>query len=107
MKPRTGPWLPWHVDATRPRARSLVGAARGIRSGRGADGDEHRHHAHTPCHDRDSYDDRRAVRPTTTALPGLAPGTRLAVKIDNTVASRPRVGLDHAAVVYVEPVTVG
>jgi hypothetical protein len=45
--------------------------------------------------------------PTTPALPGLAQGTVLAVKIDNTAGARPRVGVDKAAVVYVEPVEGG
>ena len=43
----------------------------------------------------------------TTALPGLPGGTVLAVKIDNTAGSRPRIGIDKAAVVYVEPVEGG
>lgn len=43
----------------------------------------------------------------TAALPGLPSGTVLAVKIDNTAASRPRIGIDKAAVVYVEPVEGG
>ena len=45
--------------------------------------------------------------PTTPALPGLPGGTVLAVKIDNTAGSRPRLGVDKAAVVYVEPVEGG
>jgi Protein of unknown function (DUF3048) N-terminal domain/Protein of unknown function (DUF3048) C-terminal domain len=45
--------------------------------------------------------------PATAALPGLPSGTVLAVKIDNTAASRPRIGIDKAAVVYVEPVEGG
>lgn len=45
--------------------------------------------------------------PATGALPGLPSGTVLAVKIDNTAASRPRIGIDRAAAVYVEPVEGG
>ncbi|MEP6651645.1 MAG: DUF3048 domain-containing protein [Lapillicoccus sp.] len=44
---------------------------------------------------------------TAAALPGLPAGTVLAVKIDNTAGSRPRLGVDRAAVVYVEPVEGG
>jgi Protein of unknown function (DUF3048) N-terminal domain/Protein of unknown function (DUF3048) C-terminal domain len=47
---------------------------------------------------------------TTTAPPGLAPltgGPVLAVKIDNTSRARPRIGLNSADVVYVEPVEGG
>jgi Protein of unknown function (DUF3048) N-terminal domain/Protein of unknown function (DUF3048) C-terminal domain len=44
---------------------------------------------------------------TTPVLPGLPSGTVLAVKIDNTAGARPRVGVDKAAVVYVEPVEGG
>jgi len=40
-------------------------------------------------------------------LPGLQGGPVLAVKIDNTVSSRPRLGLNQADVVYVEPVEAG
>jgi len=43
----------------------------------------------------------------TAALSGLPGGTVLAVKIDNTAGSRPRIGIDKAAVVYVEPVEGG
>ena len=45
--------------------------------------------------------------PTTPALPGLPGGTVLAVKIDNTAGARPRLGVERAAVVYVEPVEGG
>ena len=45
--------------------------------------------------------------PATPSLPGLPGGTVLAVKIDNTAGSRPRLGVDQAAVVYVEPVEGG
>lgn len=47
---------------------------------------------------------------TTTAPAGPVPltgGPVLAVKIDNTSAARPRIGLDKADVVYVEPVEGG
>ncbi len=47
---------------------------------------------------------------TTPAAPALAPlsgGPVLAVKVDNTASSRPRVGLNQADVVYVEPVESG
>jgi hypothetical protein len=52
---------------------------------------------------------------TTTAIPTPTPtgptplvgGPVLAVKIDNTSAARPRIGLDKADVVYVEPVEGG
>jgi len=44
---------------------------------------------------------------TTAPLSGLPGGTVLAVKIDNTAGSRPRIGIDKAAVVYVEPVEGG
>jgi hypothetical protein len=50
-----------------------------------------------------------APSPTTRA-DGLSPlqgGPVLAVKIDNTASSRPRVGLNQADVVYVEPVEGG
>ena len=40
-------------------------------------------------------------------LPGLLGGPVLAAKIDNTSASRPRVGVSKADVVYVEPVEAG
>lgn len=40
-------------------------------------------------------------------LPGLTGGRVLAAKIDNTSASRPRVGVSRADVVYVEPVEAG
>ncbi|HEV7196086.1 MAG TPA: DUF3048 domain-containing protein [Pedococcus sp.] len=45
----------------------------------------------------------------TPSLPGvpLTGGPVLAVKIDNTPAGRPRIGLDQADVVYVEPVEGG
>lgn len=45
--------------------------------------------------------------PTPTGPPGLVGGPVLAVKIDNTPAARPRIGLDQADVVYVEPVEGG
>jgi hypothetical protein len=45
--------------------------------------------------------------PIAPALPGLPGGTVLAVKIDNTAGARPRIGVDKAAVVYVEPVEGG
>ncbi len=45
--------------------------------------------------------------PTTPALPGLPGGTVLAVKIDNTAGARPRLGIERAEVVYVEPVEGG
>jgi hypothetical protein len=47
---------------------------------------------------------------TTTTATGPLPligGPVLAVKIDNTTAARPRIGLDAADVVYVEPVEGG
>ncbi|MGV1009332.1 MAG: DUF3048 domain-containing protein [Dermatophilaceae bacterium] len=47
-----------------------------------------------------------AATPTTTGTP-LTGGPALAVKIDNTPSARPRVGLDRADVVYVEPVEAG
>jgi hypothetical protein len=45
--------------------------------------------------------------PTTTGPTPLVGGPVLAVKIDNTPAARPRIGLDQADVVYVEPVEGG
>jgi hypothetical protein len=45
--------------------------------------------------------------PTTTGPAALEGGPVLAVKIDNTPAARPRIGLDQADVVYVEPVEGG
>lgn len=48
--------------------------------------------------------------PPTKTAPGLAPlagGPVLAVKIDNTSSSRPRIGVTKADVVYVEPVEGG
>lgn len=45
--------------------------------------------------------------PPPAALPGLTGGPVLAAKIDNTNASRPRVGVSKADVVYVEPVEAG
>jgi hypothetical protein len=47
--------------------------------------------------------------PTSTppSLPGLPSGTVLAAKIDNTAGGRPRIGIDRASVVYVEPVEGG
>ncbi|MDF2093859.1 DUF3048 domain-containing protein [Knoellia sp. 3-2P3] len=50
----------------------------------------------------------RTATPTPTpALVPLRGGPVLAVKIDNTPSARPRVGLDVADVVYVEPVEGG
>jgi hypothetical protein len=45
-------------------------------------------------------------KPTPTVVP-LAGGPVLAVKVDNTPAARPRIGLGRADVVYVEPVEGG
>ena len=45
--------------------------------------------------------------PTPTGPTPLVGGPVLAVKIDNTPAARPRIGLDVADVVYVEPVEGG
>ncbi len=45
--------------------------------------------------------------PAAPVLAPLAEGTMLAVKIDNTAGSRPRLGVDRAAAVYVEPVEGG
>ncbi len=45
--------------------------------------------------------------PSTPALQPLTGGPVLAVKIDNTGGSRPRVGVNQADVVYVEPVEGG
>lgn len=45
--------------------------------------------------------------PTPTGPSPLVGGPVLAVKIDNTSAARPRIGLDQADVVYVEPVEGG
>jgi hypothetical protein len=45
--------------------------------------------------------------PTPTGPVPLVGGPVLAVKIDNTSAARPRIGLDAADVVYVEPVEGG
>ncbi|MEP6630152.1 MAG: DUF3048 domain-containing protein, partial [Lapillicoccus sp.] len=45
--------------------------------------------------------------PSAPALASLPVGTVLAVKIDNTAGSRPRLGVDHAVAVYVEPVEGG
>ena len=45
--------------------------------------------------------------PTPTGPSPLVGGPVLAVKIDNTSAARPRIGLDKADVVYVEPVEGG
>jgi hypothetical protein len=45
--------------------------------------------------------------PTPTGPAPLVGGPVLAVKIDNTSAARPRIGLDAADVVYVEPVEGG
>ena len=48
-----------------------------------------------------------AVLPSSPTLQPLRGGPVLAVKIDNTGSSRPRVGLGRADVVYVEPVEGG
>jgi hypothetical protein len=48
-----------------------------------------------------------APAPKTTGPTPLVGGPVLAVKIDNTPAARPRIGLDAADVVYVEPVEGG
>lgn len=48
-----------------------------------------------------------APAPTPTGPLPLVGGPVLAVKIDNTPAARPRIGLDVADVVYVEPVEGG
>jgi hypothetical protein len=48
-----------------------------------------------------------APAPTPTGPVPLVGGPVLAVKIDNTPAARPRIGLDVADVVYVEPVEGG
>ncbi len=45
--------------------------------------------------------------PSTPTYPGLSGGPVLAVKIDNTSAARPRIGISKADVVYVEPVEAG
>ncbi len=45
--------------------------------------------------------------PTTPQLTPLTGGPVLAVKIDNTSPARPRIGLERADVVYVEPVEAG
>jgi len=45
--------------------------------------------------------------PTGASLTPLTGGPVLAVKVDNTGSSRPRVGLNQADVVYVEPVEGG
>jgi len=45
--------------------------------------------------------------PSTPLLTPLAAGTVLAVKIDNTAGSRPRLGVAQAVAVYVEPVEGG
>ena len=69
---------------------------------------DHRRGAGSLVHDDDLHAPRRRhPAPTTPALPGLPQGTVLAVKIDNTAGARPRVGVDKAAVVYVEPVEGG
>lgn len=126
MKPRTGAWLPWHLGATRLRVlgsaasavlatlaalTALLVAACSSPAPPTASGTSP---VPTPATTRTSpgtsataAPSAASAVPTTTALPGLAPGIRLAVKIDNTVASRPRLGLDRAAVVYVEPVEGG
>ena len=44
---------------------------------------------------------------TTPQTSSLSGGPVLAVKIDNTAPARPRIGLDHADVVYLEPVEAG
>lgn len=48
-----------------------------------------------------------ATTPSDPGLARLTGGPVLAVKIDDTPASRPRVGVAHADVVYVEPVEAG
>jgi len=54
-----------------------------------------------------------AAAPTNTlpavavGTPLLGPGPVLAVKIDNTSPARPRIGVDAADIVYVEPVEAG
>ena len=54
-----------------------------------------------------------AAAPTSTlpavpvSAPLLGPGPVLAVKIDNTSPARPRIGVDAADIVYVEPVEAG
>lgn len=48
-----------------------------------------------------------AATPSAPSLPGLPGGTVLAVKVDNTAGARPRLGVDRAEVVYVEPVEGG
>ncbi len=45
--------------------------------------------------------------PTTPQTTSLGGGPVLAVKIDNTAPARPRIGLDRADVVYLEPVEAG
>jgi hypothetical protein len=48
-----------------------------------------------------------APAPTATGPTPLVGGPVLAVKVDNTSAARPRIGLENADVVYVEPVEGG
>lgn len=64
--------------------------------------------AAAPKHTTTTTTTTPAPKPTPS-IPGvpLSGGPVLAVKIDNTPAGRPRIGLDQADVVYVEPVEGG
>ena len=69
-------------------------------------GADHRRGTGSLAHDTPPHDDG-ATGPDDPGTSGLPEGTVLAVKIDNTAGARPRVGVDKAAVVYVEPVEGG
>ncbi len=64
-------------------------------------------HATAPPRTSTSTPPPAATSSPPAGLPGLAGGPVLAAKIDNTNASRPRVGVSKADVVYVEPVEAG
>jgi hypothetical protein len=62
---------------------------------------------HSPATPGASSSSTAAPRPTPSGPVPLTGGPVLAVKVDDTENARPRVGLDQADVVYVEPVEGG
>ena len=82
--------------ATLVAAVALTGCSSGDQAGRTATS------APTPS----TTTTRRPLTPTPTVSP-LMGGPVLAVKIDNTPSARPRIGLNKADIVYVEPVEGG
>lgn len=127
MLPLIDPGLPWHLSASRRRLagsvlRVLAGLALGVAAtaactsaptpaAPAVTGPPTSSTSTTtsapPAPPSTTSAPAPPTPPSTPALASLTPGTMLAVKIDNTAGSRPRLGVDHAAAVYVEPVEGG